>query len=227
MVLLKKTYGDDFVSFKTFDELKKWGVMQLSIHKFFDDRNMTDWKEIKNYDKTSSHYWEYNTTGIEPQLSGEKLEQMIKLNKHVFTTASTNYYSGKHKEAYWIFFTLPLSLARKLGEKLRENGYWYIIDNCKDICEKYADEKKMFEKYENKDFAHIRSNINHRDPNDVFTERYAHDVTNRYHPDVECSDYCDKSLFEGDNQLVEMTVTDPDVNRTTLYKVLYEILEQL
>jgi hypothetical protein len=115
--------------FDSFEELLEEGVKRLKNVRGKKDEDLS-----KN-----------NLTGIEEILSvGGYLDVMIELNKYVFTIYST---SSPKTEALAIAFVVPLWLAKKIAEKIK-NDLWYMIQNdnydvldClvdRDLCLKYS-----------------------------------------------------------------------------------------
>jgi hypothetical protein len=190
-----------------------------------------------------------NVTGIEDRLSGVYLDQMIILNKYVYTIYSTNFYDS----ALSIEFVLPLSLAKSLTALLKPR-YWYTIVEKNILHDIYIHKVRHATgavlSYVKVEDAHAKRHmartfedfLNHKGWYEydgcywLYNSCYFHYSEDEIREDMKKDPvviepislgYCDPILISGPDPLVTMTVEDPDVNRKDLYAVLIEYLQSL
>lgn len=73
----------------------------------------------------------YGSTGLELCLCGDILNIMIKLNKHILTSSSSNYTDDFTFQCMFIGFYTTLSIANKIID------YLMLLDNSYIFCMKY------------------------------------------------------------------------------------------
>lgn len=140
---------------------------------------------------------EDNISGIEDELNGEYLDQMIDLNRFMNSTASTNYPSDPSFQNMFIDFNIDKGTALKLAEYLNKmEDIFYVIINPVDkdvICKFRPEESIVFDFIQTIDY------------------------------DLEVPE---KKQWMEDLPLVKMTVEDVKQKRRTLYEVLLEIFKE-
>jgi hypothetical protein len=225
----------NFDGFETFEELLSFGRMQLT--------------------NTQNGIKDANVTGIEDQLSGKYLDQMIELNQYMYTTYSTNRYT----DCLSIGGELKLPTALKLANKCKEKGFWYAINDAGKVIDHFVDDLRIF----NERYLITSNNPFDRPPNIMaktidefnlgqgwfwFEDHNCWAFSNSVHyffpssrwingceePRNESRYYGKKHLYQGDDRLVKMEIEDPGISAgrqvlhgDNLYLDLIQIFRQL
>lgn len=87
-------------------------------------------KNLKLHKKDQLSHAE-NVTGIEDSLKGKYFDQILELNKHVYTTGSTNS-PGTGFQAFWIDFYAPLAVCDFVISRLDQISYSYVYRDSSD-----------------------------------------------------------------------------------------------
>jgi hypothetical protein len=218
-----------------------------------DKLNIDNLQDLLNYGQSlltkhkikSIVYTDENITGIEDQLSGIYLEQMIKLNKYMFTVYSTNIY----EHCLSVEGFLKLSVVNKIIPLLKEKGLWYTVSDVYDnlICYNIDDNQRLDNICITHD-EHPGYKIHYYNPT---TRRGWFQSKGKWHCEIdphfhcrnryykkyintqseksinklcELKKYCCiKFLQENDDPLVALTVEDPVMENKNLYIILYDI----
>jgi len=212
---------------KTFDELLHFGKLQLE------------------YFSNNSCDYDYNITGLEPQLKNKYLDQMIELNEYMYTTFSTNNY----EHCLCVGGILKLNDAIKLSKLLKKEKYWYSIETKGKIYDINIDETKLNERvlifYDvdvdsdrmikantKKDFEQGKGwafNVSKNrwefyTPIHIFDDD-SYDLMSTY---PEAYEYTNHSLFKTKtNPLVAIFIEDPIPSNDTLYKKLIQMFKKI
>jgi len=164
-----------------------------------------------------------NITGIEDSLNAQYLDQMLELNKYIYTTASTNH-PGQKFQCFFIDFIAPKRLCLKIIQYLALTKYSYVI---KELSVKNNVQEA------NPVMIHMVSNNDPKgsilDPR-LLTDHISRirelivTLTDSQLPQELVPQY--KQVIQDDN-LCDMTIEDSDLNDESLYLVLLNILQQI
>jgi len=159
--------------------------------------NFNKFREDGNeYDKT-------NITGVETSLKGKYFVQMLKLNKYVYTTSSTNYPCDVDFQAMFLGFYTKQSTALKLLEQLASKKYNYcVINECsRDIIKmNVVDDSKNLVVPEIIDGKYTEFPM-------AITEKYKH-------------------LFAENDPVVYVLIEDPIKEHRDLYEVILSFFQK-
>lgn len=196
-------------------------------------------------------------TGIDDRiLSGKYLEQMIVLNEHMYTTYSTNPHDDTLSLQGILTLPIALMLRDKIKGKIWFTIYddeGIIIDKDYDNRANTTFTLKQSVTKSNRIVTtDIDQSINgdswiYYDPTEFINklpsryQTYFHgdwmiNTDPKYATDdlccdnghyLEVHDYCDNSLFIGENRLVNMTFEDPIIGRKSLYEYLIKMFKEI
>ncbi len=170
-------------------------------------------------------------TAIEDSLKGKFFEQIYDLNKYIFTTGSTNY-PGEHFQPFFIVFTCPEELGRKIIKKLDPFYYGYTF---KQLI--YENDKlftiplihHMIKVHDDRLTGSNPLNIDEIfNPNErlrkIFLSETLSTIGIGDFPDESIEEY--KSLFINLN-MCEMEIEASDINDENLYLDLLDIIRSI
>ena len=174
---------------------------------------LTEYKQAKDdlekLRKDESDYNLTNITGVERSLTGEFYEQILELNKYVYTTSSTNNPEDPSFQEMFVGFYVPKSVALKLAKFLDAKGdlnYYSCYEN--------NDNKIIVENKKNtKDFT---DNMIHYDKRDGTIATYTE------FPQVLEDMGIFNHLFSTEDPVVYMNIEDQVIEHRNLYRVLLD-----
>lgn len=206
-------------------------------------------QDLLNKHKTKSIvYSDENVTGIEEQLSGIYLDQMIKLNEYIFTVYSTNDY----EYCLSIEGFLRLSVVNKIIPILKEKGLWYTVsdvygnlmyynvddnqrldpicityDKHPDCKIHYYNPKTRYGWFQSKGKWHHEIDPHFHGRNNLWKKCYDMKTDKSKENLCELKKYCNISfLTDSEDPIVALTVEDPVMENKNLYVILYDILKE-
>jgi hypothetical protein len=187
-----------------------------------------------------------NITGLEEGTRRSIYVSILKnINYYMYTTYSTNV----GDKVFSIEGIIPLNVFKKIEPKLLEQGYWYVAANPLDNKIYGVNLISSDEFDPNLSYDSKLEWINDRDKNKfgenwmplcqtVNTTLYMNNkIDIHFLPpndenislddciSYEALGYTEKSLFQGTNPLINLTIEDPIVGRISLYSKLLTMLE--
>lgn len=173
--------GDPTEKINTYSDLLLLGMKQLELEKTYP----------------------CNVTGIEHhQNLLNHIDDLIKLNKYVYTVYSTNH----DAKTLSVEFFIQLHDAKLLIPILKKHKYWFTL-YIKSKLVDYEIDDDMIKSMHEHEFFHTSS--------DLLPETMDQEG---------CGVYWDESLITCNNPIVQMSIEDPIINRITLYKDIIKFL---
>jgi hypothetical protein len=174
---------------------------------------LTEYKQAKDglekLRKDGSDYNLTNITGVERSLTGEFYEQILELNKYVYTTSSTNNPEDPSFQEMFVGFYVPKSVALKLAKFLDAKGEFNYYS-----CYENNDNKIIVENKKNtKDFTDNMMHSRKRDGTIAINTEF---------PQVLEDMGMFNHLFSTEDPLVYMNIEDQVIDHRDLYSVLLD-----
>jgi hypothetical protein len=165
---------------------------------------LTEYKQAKDSLEKLREAESDNVTGVETSLTGEFYEQILELNKYVYTTSSTNRPKDPTFQEMFVGFYVQRSVALKLAEFLDTKGKFNYYS-----CYENNDNKIIIENKKNtKSFTDIMMHCE----GTIYTEfpKALEDIGMFTH------------LFSDADPVVYMNIEDPVIEHRDLYRVLLD-----
>lgn len=176
-----------------------------------------------------------NITGIENSLTGKYFDQMVRLNRYIYTTSSTND-PGKLTQAFFVGFQAPLSVCNTIAQNLIQDRYGYSIKQLQIIDNQLFAVPSIFHfvysndpvrammDIKNFEVDRMKSQSRRRRLTDKSNESLVADIDGYEFPLELIAQYSDVIINE---KLCEMLIVDGDINADDLYVVLLNILRRI
>lgn len=175
-----------------------------------------------------------NITGIESSLNDKYLDQMLELNKYIYTTASTNH-PGEKFQPFFLDFIAPKQVCLKIIQYLSLVKYSYVIKELSiengiietnplviHIVENNDPKMPMldaryFKRVYNNDRSHSKRDYTQLRElvSSVIYSEFPIELVEQY-----------ENVIKND-ELCSMMIEDSDINDESLYIVLLHILYQI
>lgn len=193
--------------------------------------------------KINNYFDFFNFTGIEHHLEGKWMDLIIKINKYVYTTASTNFPDDKNllsPNPLFLYFVVPLSKAKIIKKEFEkiDNDYEIKISNESMIPDEFLKyfshllrekinlpiDSKIAKTFFNEDFKSIKDFDFESEWKTLSVEQkdkyysLSKNDQNRYSNELE--------NLEFEEALVEVSINDTNVERRDLYEKFLNFLEK-